>query len=88
MKGKNPIYEKLCRVFGNKRQKIIIFTTGSLIIDLSYSMYNALLGIMQKSVWFLTMGIYYAILSIMRMISVRGEYKQDKKHKCRKKFQL
>lgn len=61
MKAKNPIYEKLCRVFGNKRQQIIIFTMGSLFINLSYSIYNALLGITQKSVWFITMGIYYAI---------------------------
>jgi len=88
MKGKNPIYKKLCRVFGNKRQQIIIFTMGSLIINLSYSMYNALLGIMQKSLWFLTMGIYYAILSIMRMIAVRGEYKQDKKTQMPKEISI
>lgn len=88
MKGKPSIYEKLCRVFGNKRQQIILVTTGSLIINLSYSVYNALLGIMQKSVWFITMGIYYAILSIMRIIAVRGEYKQDKKTQLPKEISI
>lgn len=88
MKGKIPIYEKLCRVFGNKRQQIMIFTMVSLVINLSYSMYNALLGIMQKSVWFITMGIYYAILSIMRIIAVRGEYKQDKKAQMPKEISI
>lgn len=88
MKGKSPINEKLCRLFGNKRQQIIIFTTGSLIINLSYSMYNILLGIMQKSVWFITVGIYYAILSFMRIIAVRGEYKQDKKARMLKEISI
>lgn len=88
MKGKNPIYEKLCRVFGNKRQQIIIFTMGSLIINLSYSVYNAFLGIMQKSVWFITMGVYYAILSIMRIIAVKCEYKQDKKTQMLKEISI
>lgn len=88
MKAKNPIYEKLCRVFGNKRQQIIIFTMGSLIINLSYSIYNALLGITQKSVWFITMGIYYAILSIMRIIAVRGEYKRDEKARMLKEISI
>lgn len=78
MKGKNPISEKLYGVLGNKRRQIMIFTMGALIINLSYSVYNALLGIMQKSVWFITMGVYYAILSIMRIIAVKGEYKQNK----------
>lgn len=88
MKGKNPIYNKLCRVFGNKRQQIILFTMGSLIINLSYSMYNALLGIMQKSVWFITMGVYYAILSIMRIIAVKGEYNQNKKARMMKEISI
>lgn len=88
MKGKNPIYEKSCRVFGDMRHQIIIFTTGSLMINLSYSVYNTFLGIIQKSIWFLTMGIYYAILSIMRMIAVRGEYKQDKKTQMPKEISI
>lgn len=88
MKGRHPIYEKSCRIFGNKRQQIIIFTTGSLIINLSYSIYNMLLGILQTSIWFLTMGVYYAILSIMRMIAIRDEYRQDKKTQMPKEISI
>lgn len=88
MKGKKPIYKKLYMVLGNKRQQIIIFTIGSLIINLSYSVFNALLGIMQKSVWFITMGAYYAILSIMRIIAVKGEYKQSKKARMLKEISI
>lgn len=78
MKNKNAIYESLYEILKNKRQQIIILTTVSLIINLSYSLYNTLFGIMQKSIWFITTGIYYAILSIMRLIAVKGELKQNK----------
>lgn len=67
--------DTLSRISGNKRQQIMIVTTGSLIINLLYAVYNCVLGIWGQSVWFITMGMYYTILSIMRVLAVKGEYR-------------
>lgn len=79
---------QLYRILKNKHQQIIILTTGSLIINLFYSLYNTLLGIMQKSIWFITMGIYYAILSIMRLLAVKGELNHNKESRMLKEFSI
>ena len=76
MKFKFIPYDTLSKLSGDKRQQIMIVTTGSLIINLLYAVYNGVLGIWGQSVWFITMGMYYAVLSIMRVIAVKGEYKQ------------
>lgn len=78
MKFKHIPHDTLSKLSGNKRQQIMIVTTGSLIINLLYAVYNGLLGILGQSVWFITMGMYYAVLSIMRVLAVKGEYRPDK----------
>lgn len=75
MRHKLIPYDTLCRLSGNKRQQIMIVTIGSLIINLLYAVYNGVLGIWGQSVWFITMGMYYAVLSIMRVLAVKGEYR-------------
>lgn len=76
MKFKHIPYDTLSKLSGDKRQQIMIVTTGSLIINLLYALYNGVLGILGQSVWFITMGMYYAVLSIMRVMAVKEEYKQ------------
>lgn len=71
-------FDILSKLSGNKRQQIIVFTTGSLIINLLYAVYNGVLGIWGQSVWFITMGMYYAVLSIMRVLAVKEEYRTGK----------
>lgn len=78
MRHKLIPYDVLSRLSGDKRQHIMIATTGSLIINLLYTVYNGVLGIWGQSVWFITMGMYYAVLSIMRVLAVKGEYRLDK----------
>lgn len=78
MKFKHIPHDTLSKLSGNKRQQIMIVTTGSLIINLLYAVYNGALGILGQSVWFITMGMYYAVLSIMRVLAVKGEYRSDK----------
>lgn len=71
-------FDILSKLSGNKRQQIIVFTTGTLIINLLYAVYNGVLGIWGQSVWFITMGMYYAVLSIMRVLAVKEEYRTGK----------
>lgn len=78
MKYKHIPYNTLSKLSGNKRQQIMIVTTGSLIINLLYAVYNGVLGICEQSVWFITMGMYYMVLSIMRVLAVKGEYRSDR----------
>lgn len=78
MKYKHIPYNTLSKLSGNKRQQIMIVTTGSLIINLLYAVYNGVLGICEQSVWFITMGMYYMVLSIMRVLVVKGEYRSDR----------
>lgn len=66
-------YDTLSKLSGNKRQQIMIVTTGSLIVNLFYAVYNGVLGIWGQSVWFVTMGMYYATLSVMRFLAVKAD---------------
>ncbi len=48
----------------------------SLLFNMVYSAYHIILGIATRSWWFFTIGIYYAILSIVRFVVLR--YKDEK----------
>lgn len=50
---------------------------ASLIFNMTYSAYHIVLGIITYSWWFFTIGIYYAILSIVRFTILR--YKGNKR---------
>lgn len=67
-----------------KRKRIIIITAGSFLVNLLYALYNGFLGIYAQSVWFITMGIYYAILSCMRFIAIQCEYNHRGVHRLDK----
>lgn len=51
--------------------KVFKFTVLSLIGNISYSLYNIVLGAVGGSWWFLALGAYYAILSVMRFSVLR-----------------
>ncbi len=44
--------------------------TLQLVINIAFAMYNFVLGIASYSFWFITVGAYYIILSIMRFLIV------------------
>lgn len=52
------------------KERILLFATGKLTVNVGYAVYNALLGIQYASPWFLILGAYYAILAVMRAACV------------------
>ena len=50
----------------------------SLLINIAYSIYNIVLGTTTESGWFVTMGVYYSVLSIMRFAVLSTRKKKVK----------
>lgn len=50
----------------------------SLLINIAYSIYNIVLGTTTESWWFVTMGVYYSVLSIMRFAVLSTRKKKVK----------
>ena len=46
-------------------------------INLIFAVYNCVLGIVSDSVWFLTVGAYYIILSVMRISVIAFSQKAE-----------
>ena len=59
-----------------------IFTPAllSLIVNAAYCIYNATVGILLPSWWFLTLSAYYVVLSVMRLavLKIRAKARTDK----------
>lgn len=49
----------------------------SLAINLVYAGYNLISGILYRSVWLISNGVYYLVLSLIRLLLVRYEKKQS-----------
>jgi len=63
------------RFIEEQRSRIILAAVCSFSINLLYAFYNGILGIINQSVWFVTMCAYYIILSTMRLCVVLCERK-------------
>jgi len=50
--------------------------SASLIINMAYSAYHIIFGAVTRSWWFFTIGIYYAILSVVRVVVFRHKGKK------------
>lgn len=55
----------------NTAKKIKITTLTTLIINILYSAGNFALGFAQSSFWFGTMGAYFLVLSVMRLVCIK-----------------
>ena len=73
MKKYRPKTQLGKRLQGDKRHRIIIYAVAGLVINLMYAFYNGILGIMFRSIWFMTLFAYYAVLSSMRFGAVMFE---------------
>lgn len=62
----------------SKRFRIVVYTAGSLTLNVAYAAYNGVLGLFYGSVWFMILCVYYALLAVMRYMAVSYEKKQDK----------
>lgn len=64
---RNPLGEKF---FDDYTFRIILSTMPTFIINVAYTVYNGVLGVMHQSEWFITMAVYYSLLGIMRYHAV------------------
>ena len=53
-----------------KTDKLITTASLVLVINTAYAVGNLLLGVSQASWWFITLGVYYIILSTMRLTAI------------------
>ena len=59
-------------------KRLTVFTAASLGINLAWAVANAAMGFVWFSWWFVTMGVYYALLSIMRFALLQIKHRADK----------
>ncbi len=52
----------------------------SLLMNIAYSIYNIALGTTTSSWWFITMGVYYSVLSLMRFAVLSTRKKRVKRN--------
>lgn len=56
----------------------MLYTAGSLTLNVAYAAYNGVLGLFYGSIWFMILGVYYGLLAVMRYMAVSYEKKLDK----------
>lgn len=82
---KNPLEE---RFLADYTFRTILTTLPAFLINVAYTVYNGVIGIMNQSVWFITMAVYYSLLGIMRYRAVstgRKISRLDDREQIRKK---
>lgn len=50
--------------------RTLLTTLPTFLINVAYTVYNGVIGIINQSVWFITMAVYYSLLGIMRYRAV------------------
>lgn len=58
-----------------QRSRVILFVVLNFFLNFLYAFYNGVLGIINHSVWFITMCAYYIVLSTMRLSAVLCDWK-------------
>ncbi len=61
-----------------KNNRIFKFAVTSLSINLLYSFYNGIIGITSNSLWFISLSVYYTVLSISRFLVLNSSRKSRK----------
>ena len=76
MQIKQRIENRLCRfpalaaILHSRERRIVLTVSASLGLNICYAVYNGVLGVAGRSVWFLVLCAYYIILSVMRYAAV------------------
>lgn len=65
------------RIVSDQRYRIVSTAALGLSVNLLYALYHGALGIVNRSLWFLTMSAYYTILSALRFSAVLCERKRN-----------
>lgn len=83
MSMKEKIYNKIesskigRNLLKEPRSRIVLTAAAGFLINVLYALYNGGLGIINRSIWFITMCAYYTILSTMRFSAVLCERKNN-----------
>lgn len=72
MLKKNPFG---ARFFDDYTFRTVLTTLPTFLINVAYTLYNGVIGIVNQSPWFITMAVYYSLLGIMRYQAVSTERK-------------
>ncbi len=67
---RNPFGEKF---FDDYTFRTVLTTLPAFVINVAYTVYNGVIGILNQSAWFITMAVYYSLLGIMRYRAVKTE---------------
>ena len=66
----------LRRYFGDPELRVRISLHLSLLINISYAVFQIVLGVVHSSLWYYSLGVYYALLSLMRFFVVRYDRRE------------
>lgn len=66
------------RIYRDYSYRTLVTTLPSLAVNLAYTVYNGVFGILNRSAWFITMAVYYALLCGMRFLAVREKNRADR----------
>lgn len=72
---KNHFTERLAT---NYRYRTVTFATTGLLMNLAFAVFNSVVGIKSQSAWYITLSVYYTLLSIMRYWAVNYERRISK----------
>lgn len=63
------------RIAGEQRFRMVLAAAIGFLLNLIYALYHGVLGVINPSVWFITMCAYYTVLGTMRLSAVLCERK-------------
>ena len=66
------------RLAADYRYRTVVFTYTSLSVNLIYALANGIYGYVNRSIWFGALSAYYIVLSIMRYITVRFDWRSSR----------
>lgn len=66
------------RMLESQRDRVILAASMGLSLNLAYAVYHGALGFYSRSLWFLLLGAYYILLSVMRFGVMRYESQNRK----------
>ena len=78
---KNHFTERLAT---NYRYRTVTFATTGLLMNLAFAVFNSVVGIKSQSAWYITLSVYYTLLSIMRYWAVNYERRISKAEQNKK----
>lgn len=71
-------YKFINLLYTDYRYRTFMMTCSGCVMNIMFAFFNGIIGLMNHSAWFVTLSIYYAFLSIMRLMVIRYELKLTK----------